>query len=136
MIRQDATSYAEMGRAAAPVHVRGAYDASIPVAGFYLMRLRSGAVASGIHIWFGPPLDPVTGEELDRSLRWQAQGDDGAIIDLDQVWPMCGKTPISEADFTARMKRRAWAQKAAPESSYANNRRKYDPLSMSEPLPF
>lgn len=136
MIRSDATSYVDRGRAAAPVIVAGALDVSAPVAGHYLMRLRSGAVASGIRIWFGPPLDPVTGEELDRSWRWQAQGDDGQQLDLDEVWPMCGKTPISETDFNARRSRRAWAQKAAPDSSYANSRRKYDPLSMSEPLPF
>lgn len=114
----------------------GGIDPETPIAGFYRMRLGAGTVAVGIRLWFGPPHDPVTGEELDRSWRWQAQADDGAMLDMARVWPSCAKNPITEADFKARQHRTAWAQQAAPQSAYADRRRKYDPLSRATPLPF
>ena len=62
--------------------------------------------------------------------------DTGELIDLERVWPACARRPISEADFRMREGRRRWAQKAAPDSAYANRGQKYDPLSSSNPLPF
>ena len=50
-----------------------------PIPGFYRMRLRSGGQPVGVRVWFGPPADPVTGEELDRSWRWQA-----TVFDRDE----------------------------------------------------
>ena len=134
MIRRDGTAYAAMG--GKPLHVAGALDVSTPVAGFYRMKLGAGTVKVGIKLWYGPPHDPVTGEELDRSWRWQAIVDDGAYIDFERVWPACGKEPIAEADFNARAHRRAWAEQHAPDSAYAARGRKYDPLSTNTPLPF
>lgn len=134
MIRRDATPYG--ARTVRAVAVHGALDVNEPVAGYYRMRLGRGTVACGIRVWFGPPHDPVTGEELDRSWRWQAVADDGELIDFDRVWPACARDPISEADFRYRQNRRAWAQKAAPDSAYADRRRKYDSLSASTPLDF
>jgi len=112
------------------------FDTETPVAGFYRVRLGADTVAIGIRIWFGAPLDPVTGEEMDRGWRWQAQCDDGSLIDLERVWPACARRPISEADFRMREGRRRWAQRAAPDSAYANRGQKYDPLSSDNPLPF
>lgn len=110
-------------------------DVSRPTAGFYKMRLRSGGVFGAVKVWNGPPLDPVTGEELDRSWRWQALFD-GAEIDIDRVWPNCGKTPVSEAEYTRLLTRAVWARKHAPDSAYADHSRKVDPLSLDTPLAF
>lgn len=110
-------------------------NVSEPTAGYYRGRLRSGAVRVGIRVWFGPPLDPVTGEEMDRSWRWQAQAN-GEYVDLDHVWPVCAGEPISEAEYRALVARSEWAKQHAPDSSYADPRRKRDLLSRSEPLPF
>ncbi|ALC12516.1 hypothetical protein [Sphingopyxis sp. 113P3] len=111
-------------------------DVEEPVAGFYRIRLGAETVAVGIRLWFGAPLDPLTGEELDRGWRWQAQADDGSILDFERVWPACARDPITEADFNARRARRAWARENAPDSAYAELGRKVDRLSRSEPLPF
>ncbi|SNT20168.1 hypothetical protein [Sphingopyxis indica] len=111
-------------------------DVETPVAGCYRIRLGRDTVAIGVRLWFGAPLDPVTGEELDRSHRWQAQADDGEILDFERVWPACARDPITEADFKARCARRAWARENAPDSAYAERGRKVDRLSRSEPLPF
>lgn len=52
--------------------------------------------------WHGPPLDPVTGDLLDRSPRWQAElcgrPYDGDILEL---WSRCAAHPIgpSEHDY-------------------------------------
>ena len=44
------------------------------VEGFYLLNLnRARRVSIPVCIWFGPPLDPETREEMDRAPRWQIQ---------------------------------------------------------------
>lgn len=110
-------------------------DVSTPTAGFYRMRLRSGGVYGAVRIWHGPPHDPVTGEEMDRSWRWQATFD-GRDIDLDRVWPACGKEPVPESEYTRLLMQATWARENAPESAYADHRQKIDRLSKSTPLPF
>lgn len=52
--RRHGRPYAERGT---PVLVAG-HSPDEPVAGHYRMRLRSGAVAVAIRIWFGPPIEP------------------------------------------------------------------------------
>ncbi|MGJ0236949.1 hypothetical protein ACQEPB_00310 [Novosphingobium fluoreni] len=106
-----------------------------PVAGYYRFRLGAGAVRGGVRVWFGPPHDPVTGEELDRSLRWQAEFD-GEPIDFERVWPACAKEALTEREYHDRVQRRIWAEKHAPNSAYADRSRKLDPLSTDTPLPF
>lgn len=118
----------------APVQAEG-FDPDVPVAGFYRTRLVKGGMMVGVRIWYGAPLDPVTGEELDRSHRWQALVNDGAI-DLERVWPGCADDPISEADYRGYCARQRWGEKAAPETAYADPTRKLDPLSSQTPLPF
>lgn len=110
-------------------------DVSTPTAGFYRHRLRAGAVRGGVRIWFGPPHDPVTGEVLDRSYRWQAEFD-GEPVDIDDVWPVCGKHPITETEYHERVYRKRWAQQNAPDSAFADRTARYDPLSSLTPLPF
>jgi hypothetical protein len=105
------------------------------VAGFFRFRLRAGSVIGGVKIWHGPPLDPITGEELDRSHRWQALFDDEPV-DFDRVWPACTGSPITEAEYRALVARREWARQHAPDSAYAKPGKRIDPLSRATPLQF
>ena len=111
------------------------FDPDVPVPGFYRTRLRSGGVRVGVRIWFGPPKDPVTGEELDRSPRWQAEVN-GKYIDLDRVWPSCARDPIDAREYAYLTKLQAWGEEHAPDSPQADPTRRVDLLSPSTPLPF
>lgn len=131
---RDDTLYARMGAAAAQV---GGVDVTTPAAGFWRFKLRSNGIAGAVRIWYGPPHDPDTGEVLDRSWRWQAEFD-GEPVDFDDVWPACAdpEREINEADYHNYCARRRWAQRNAPRSAYADPKRRYNPLSTAEPLPF
>lgn len=109
-------------------------DVTTPVAGFYQGKMRSGGVLVGIRLWFGPPCDPVTGEELDRSPRWQAEVNGKYEDDFDRVWPACARDPITEDQYRFYSARQGWAERNAPDSSFANPRRRHDPLTSL--LPF
>lgn len=126
-------SYA--GQAVRAVAVQGAVDIETPVAGHYRGKLRGNGVAGGIRLWFGPPHDPVTGEVMDRSWRWMAEFN-GEMVDFEAVWPVCARNPISPEDYRVYCSRAAWARENAPNSAFANPKRKYDPLSSHEPMPF
>lgn len=126
----DYTARREPVRAAA-----GAQDVSTPVAGFYRFRLSAGSVIGGVELFYGPPNDPVTGEVLDRSWRWQALFDDQPV-DFDRVWPGCTGSPVTEAEYRALVARREWARTNAPNSAYARIGRKIDLLSAATPMPF
>lgn len=76
----------------------GSVNVSEPTAGFYKMRMLRGAPFSGVRVWFGAPLDPATGDELDRSPCWNAQCN-GTWIDIDRVWPSCMNESCSEAEY-------------------------------------
>ena len=130
---RDATPYAATAPRQ-PARAAGA-DVSAPVAGFYRHRVRSGSVPVGIYLWFGPPLDPITGEELDRSHRWQAHAD-GEPIDFEAVWPACTAHPITAAEYRQFIARKAWAKEHATASAYATTGKRVDPLSLDHPLPF
>lgn len=110
-------------------------DVTTPSAGYYRARLVSGGVRGGVRIWFGPPKDPVTGEEMDRSHRWQAEFD-GEYVEIDRIWPDCAGDPISEDEYRSYCARKCWAEQNAPGSAYADRRRRHDPLSSATPLPF
>lgn len=110
-------------------------DVSEPVAGFFRFRLRSGGIRGGVRLWYGAPLDPVTGEELDRSWRWQAEFD-GEPVDFDRVWPGCTGDPITEQEYREYVARARWAKENAPDSAYADPRKRIDHLSTNHPLPF
>jgi hypothetical protein len=112
-----------------------AVDVSRPAEGFYRYKPRTGAVYGGVRIWFGPPLDPVTGEELDRSWRWQSSFN-GEFIDLDFVWPVVAGSPITEEEYRRYCARQTWARQHAPDSAYAERGRRVDLLSRSNPMPF
>lgn len=129
---RDATPYAEGRDWTAPAGYE-AFSPDLPVAGFYRMRLRSGGVHAGIKVWHGAPLDPETGEEMDRGWRWQALAN-GSYIDLDRVWPACAREPITEIEYNRLTGLRAWAVQHAPESGIADPTRPLDLLK--SPLVF
>jgi hypothetical protein len=97
------------------------------------MRLRSGAVFVGVRIWFGQPLDPVTLEPLDRSLRWNACAN-GKPIDLERVWPRCAADPIDQAEHDYLATLQEWAREHAPNSPQADPSKRINPLTA--PVPF
>jgi hypothetical protein len=121
--------YAAPGTAA--IHAQG-FDPDAPIAGYYRMRLRSGGVFVAIRIWFGQPRDPLTGDLMDRSLRWQATAN-GNPIDLDRVWPQCAADPIDEAEARHLIKLQRWGQQTG-HPALADPTRKLNPLST--PLQF
>lgn len=98
------------------------FNPDIPVAGYYKMRLRSGAVFVGVKIWYGQPLDPVTYEPLDRSLRWCAAVN-GRPVELDRVWPKCANHPETAAEYEYLTSLEKWAKENMPSSPQANPRR-------------
>lgn len=125
--------YAER-RAAA--QIAQGVDVSEPAAGFYRTRIRGGSVRVGVRLHYGPPLDPITGEVLDRSHRWQAEVNGEPFPDFDRIWPNCADEPISEQEYRQYCNRQTWAREQAPKSAYAEPGRRLDPLSISTPLPF
>jgi hypothetical protein len=60
----------------------------------------------------------------------------GEPIDWLSVWPACAASPIPEAEYRRLSKQQAWAQQHAPDSAHADPKRRRDPLSSAEPLPF
>lgn len=111
-------------------------DVGEPVAGFYKVKLSRDTVLRAVRLVYGPPLDPVTGEELDRSWRWMAYLDDGSLANFDTVWPKCAGDPITEQDWKISVARTEWAKVHAPDSAYADSRKKHDLFSKNSPLPF
>jgi hypothetical protein len=73
-----------------------------PEAGFYWRRFVRGGPKIPVHIWFGAPLDPVTGEELERGHRWQARVRDlhqTDETDVLETWISCAGNPIPETEY-------------------------------------
>jgi hypothetical protein len=101
-----------------------------PVEGYYRAKLRSGGAYVGVRIWNGPPRDPLTGEELDRSWRWQAEVN-GEVVDIDDAWPRLAHENITAADYAVHCRQQGWAREHAPDSALANPRRRHDPLTTS-----
>lgn len=111
------------------------FDPDQPIEGHYRMRLKMGGAFVGVHIWYGAPLDPETGEEMDRSWRWQALVND-EHVPLERAWPKCAADPISADDYRHYCSVQQWARQHAPDSAFADPRRPIDFLSTSTPLPF
>lgn len=106
--------------------------ADAPRAGFYRHR-RIGRVDRPVRIWFGPPLDPETGEEMDRSPRWQIMLT-GAVLEFDRwnlVWPSCQSDPIPQAEYDYLLARAATSD---PTDPFGSDTGRIDPLQAA--LPF
>ncbi len=111
-----------------PVRPGPTYSAETPTAGYYRSKLVKGGVAVGVRIWFGPPLDPVTGEEMDRSHRWQAQVN-GECVDIDRVWPFGIGERIDQREYDYLRRLAEWAAGELPDSPLANPRKPVDLLT-------
>ena len=111
------------------------YDVTVPTPGFYKMSLVHGGHPVAIEILYGPPRDPDTGEIMDRSWRFQATAN-GQPIDLDLVWPRCGRAPITATEAAYLTGLQAWAAEHAPASPQANPARRIDLLDADTPMPF
>ncbi|MDY7525525.1 hypothetical protein [Sphingomonas sp. 10B4] len=112
---------------------REGFDPDVPIAGWYRLKLVSGGVFVAVKIWFGAPLDPIDGTELDRAPRWQATAN-GEQIDLGRVWPKCAAEPIDQAEAEYLIAAADWAKKNAPDSAFANPRRRINPLTAAPPF--
>lgn len=112
----------------------GAVPVSFPVAGWYRFRLRADGVRCAVKIFFGPPADPVTGELLDRSPRWQCLVNGEYFDDFNRIWPACARDPLTEEEYNFLIAKHQWALKHAPDSGLANPRRRNDLLQ--SPLEF
>lgn len=105
---------------------------SIPEAGYYWRRFIRNGPLIGCHIWYGPPHDPLTGELLDRSHRWQATTN-GIESDPLDTWISCASHPITEAEYRYLIGLSKWAKDHAPDAPEAKPREKID-LNKMEPL--
>lgn len=128
---RDATPYGDDSRRGAQstrTAINGAEGADTPVAGFYRGKLRSKGALCGIRIWYGPPLDPITGEEMDRSHRWQAHCN-GEYVEIEDVWPYGVQLQITEIAYNKFCQQQQWAKQNAPQSALADPKRRSDPLT-------
>ena len=103
-----------------------------PIAGFYRVKMMRHGPWVPVRIWYGPPHDPDTGEEMDRSWRWQAERN-GEPADIARLWPWCGKDPISEQEYWFLINRAEHARHFRPDDPHANPRQSIDLLSA--PIP-
>lgn len=107
-----------------------------PVAGYYRRRLVKGGVWMPVKLWFGPPLDPETGEELDRSWRWQAMDGDKLVAgdaEIQDVWTRCCREPINATEYFYLVADRAWCRENAPHLPEASPHKPID-LNQIQPL--
>jgi hypothetical protein len=115
------------------------------VEGFYLIqRRRAERVEIPVRIWWGPPVDPDTGEVLDRSPRWQIEIA-GAAFDqplsfsdmtlraVTDFWPACAREPIDEVDYRYRVDRAAWSAEHDPNDALATPGGRIDPMTATLP---
>jgi hypothetical protein len=127
-----ATRKARTNRKPRPFVDRGpAYNPDIPTAGCYRHKLRRGGPPVALRFWLGPPIDPDTGEEMDRSPRWQCRLNGTELVPVDRFWPDCARFPISLAEHDRLCRLSATLDPASP---YYDPRRAIDPLKT--PLPF
>lgn len=107
--------------------------------GYYRWE-RRGAVPLPVRVWFGPPICPDTGEELDRSHRWQVTvdgrevGQPGAPL-LEWFWPKCKAVPVDKAEHDYLIAMAAHARRHDPYSPFGQVNGKIDLLSATIPTP-
>jgi len=104
-------------------------------AGHYLTKLARGGPDVTVHIFFAPPLDPVTLAPLDRSPRWlmeldgrhvNAAGEPWSEEDVLDTYIFASKRPISPEEFAYRRARADHAREHEPDMAEANPREKVD----------
>ena len=63
------------------------FDADQPVAGCYRTRLVKDGPPVALLLWFGAPVDPLTGEPMDRAPAWFATINGKQIVEAARFWP-------------------------------------------------
>ncbi len=98
-----------------------------PVPGFYSVRLRRGAAPCVAEIRWEQPLDPVTGETLDRSYRYTVRINGVFFYDDATLWKVhdYGR-PISRVVHDNHIDRARWALRYDPENPICNPLRRAD----------
>lgn len=106
-------------------------DIETPPLGFYRCQLVKDGPYVGVKIWFGPPNDPVTGEPLDRSPRFQADVN-GRHYALELIWPNRLGEEISRQQYLALC---AEHQRGAhSEAGGVDVHRRVNPLTVNLPI--
>lgn len=106
-----------------------------PPGPYYAVRLVKGGIRCPAHIWYGPPLDPETGEPLDRSWRWNAvvngqPQDPERFINIVGNFAHIWGDPISRAEYEFLLEDRKWCAEHAPDLPEANPTRTIDVTKM------
>jgi len=105
----------------------------VPEAGYYKRRFVRGGPWVACQIWFGAPMDPVTGEPLERSHRWQARVDGELVTDEMRVldtWISCAGNPISPEEYERMIAKSGDAVYSEPTAPEANPRNRVDLRAM------
>ena len=104
-----------------------------PIPGFYRRRLVKGGPFVGVRIYQACPLDPESGEPMQRSRPLLCQVN-GEWADPYETWIWVAGAKISEAEFNFLMADASHAMEYRPTAPRANPRRKID--LMESELPF
>lgn len=104
-----------------------------PIAGLYRTRLARGGPFVPVRIWHGPPLDPAAPRLLDRSPRWQALAS-GSPVEIERVWPWCGRFPIDLARYRFMLRSQRWAERYQPGDPSATPRQAVDWTTAAAPF--
>lgn len=108
-------------------------DAGEPRAGYFKTRLVRGGPKAGVRLFYGPPRDPHTGEEMDRSWRWQAEVN-GQREELDRVWPGCMREEIDKTEYNYLSRTQKHALSTDPYNPLASPKKAVDWETASPPL--
>lgn len=114
------------------------------MAGWY-QWLRRGRPAQPVRIWFGPPSDPETGEEMARSWRWQMLVSGRPVVAVAEdredpfdpvwadVWPQVSADPIPRAEYEFLLATIEHARLHDPNSPFARPERKINLMTATLP---
>ena len=103
-------------------------------AGFYRVRRGAKSVWRPVCIWHGPPLDPDTGETLDRSPRWQVMFCGRLIWDHSLVWPQAAGQPITREEHDYLLERIEYAREHDPNDPFGTKSGHVDWLNSTPPF--
>lgn len=122
--------------------------ADAPVAGFYQL-LRTGRPPQPVCIFFSLPVDPDTGERMDRRARWHmiVNGQPAIMVEEERVefadppqvmwndvWPYCRDTPIPKSEYLYLVARIEHARAHDADDAFATPTRRINLDKVSMPL--
>jgi hypothetical protein len=95
----------------------------IDAPGHYATRLVKGGPEVGCRVTHGPVIDPVTGETMDRGLRWHVEidGKTEHYGPAPHARLLLGR-PITRSEYEFLIADRAWAREHAPHQPEARPR--------------